>query len=97
MSNSRMRSKIIESLIKKGFVEKKGGDHWRFIFYTSKGKKSMVHTRISRGSKYKSLGDNMLAQMAKQCCLSKADFLDLIDCPMSHSAYEEQLIESGMV
>ncbi len=30
----------------------------------------------------KEIPDNLLAQMAKQCHLSKEDFLRLVDCPL---------------
>ena len=39
--------------------------------------------------------DNILAQMARQCSLPKARFLDLVDCPLDRAAYEVALREQG--
>lgn len=94
-SNSRDRESIHESFIKKGFLEKPGGDHKRYIYHSQEGKKTAVHTKMSRGTKYKYLGDPLVAQMAKQCKLSKTDFLALIDCPLSRQEYEEKLKQQG--
>ena len=91
MSMSRDRETIKENLQKKGFNLKDGGDHWRFIYYLQEGKKTSINTKISRGSKYKTLSDNLLALMAKQCKLAKSDFKDLIDCPLSRQGYEDKL------
>ena len=91
MSSSRARSAIQESFIRKGFQEKDGGDHWRYIYLSRDGKKTAVHTKLSRGSKYKYLSDALIAQMAKQCRLAKMDFLELVDCPLDQEAYEEKL------
>ncbi|MDR2427078.1 MAG: hypothetical protein LBD46_07895 [Endomicrobium sp.] len=96
MSISRDRETIKENLQKKGFNLKDGGDHWRFIYYSKDGKKTAVHTKISRGTKYKMLRDNLLAQMAKQCKLVKSDFKDLIDCPLSRDVYEKKLEEQSI-
>ena len=97
MSSSRSRDAIQESLAKKGSQEKVGGDHWRYIYISSAGKKTAVHTKLSRGSKYKSLSDALIAQMAKQCRLAKGDFLALVDCPLSREGYEEKLRVQGAI
>ena len=93
MSSSRARSAIQESLTKKGFMEKPGGDHFRYVFVLRDGRKTGVFTKMSRGTQYKYLSDNLLAQMARQCKLTKIDFLALVDCPLSREAYEEKLRE----
>lgn len=97
MGNSRARSAIQESLVKKGFLLKEGGDHWRYVFPSRNGKKTPVRTKISRGSKYKYLSDPLIAQMAKQCKLTKSDFLALVDCPMSRQEYETKLQQQGVM
>ena len=97
MGNSRARDAIQESFVKKGFLPKEGGDHWRYIYLSHDGKKTAVHTKISRGSKYKYLSDSLIAQMAKQCRLTKSDFLALVDCPLSRQEYEAKLQQQGAV
>ncbi len=35
--------------------------------------------------------DNIIGQMAKQCYLTRPQFLDLVDCPMDRTAFEDVL------
>ena len=88
----RDKSKIEKSLTKKGFQQKQG-DHHFFIYYTLDGKKSLIKTKTSHTPKMKQIGDSLLGQMAKQCKLSKQEFLNLVDCPLDQQAYEEILEE----
>ena len=82
----------MSSLIKKGFVQQDGyKDHYFFTYYTKNGKKTDIFTKLSRGSSYKTIGDPLLASMAKQCRLDKKNFLNLIDCPLDRDAYENIL------
>jgi hypothetical protein len=97
MGNSRDRDTIHESFLKKGFQQKDGGDHLRYIYLSSDGKKTAVHTKMSRGSKYKYLSDPLIAQMAKQCMLAKSDFLALVDCPLTRQDYENKLKQHGAI
>jgi hypothetical protein len=86
----RDRETIKEAMQKKGF-RLKNGDHFYLIYHSQNGKKTSVHTKISRGTKYKMLTDNLLALMSKQCRLPKSDFIGLIDCPLTQEEYEEKL------
>lgn len=97
MSSTRSRSVIQDSFAKKGFQEKLGGNHQRFIYFSLQGKKTAVHTKLSRGTKYKTLSDPLIAQMAKQCKLTKGDFLELVDCPLSREDYEKKLKTRGAI
>lgn len=97
MSSIRSRDAIQESFLRKGFQEKQGGDHWRYIYFSCGGQKTAVHTKLSRGSKYKYPSDALIAQMAKQCRLAKGDFLALVDCPLSREGYEEKLRVQGAI
>jgi hypothetical protein len=47
MGNSRSRDAIHESFLKKGFLNKEGGDHWRYVYFSSVGKRTVVRTKIS--------------------------------------------------
>lgn len=92
----RDRETIKDALQKKGF-RLKDGDHFYLIYYSQNGKKTSVHTKISRGTKYKTLTDNLLALMSKQCKLPKSDFIGLVDCPLTREAYEEKLHTQAII
>jgi predicted transcriptional regulator len=78
----RNKSRLEKSLLDKGFI-KTEGDHNYFIYYTQDGLKTAVKTKTSHTKKMKDIPDNLLSQMAKQCRLNKAEFLNLVDCPLS--------------
>lgn len=93
----REKKSVEDGLKNKGFTLKEG-DHHRFIYYTLDGnKKSSVITKTSHTPKMKEIPDNLIAQMAKQCKLSKSDFLKLVDCPLSRVAYEDILKREGEI
>jgi hypothetical protein len=90
----RNQNAVEKGLKAKGF-EPKDGDHHYFIYHTKVGKKTSVFTKTSHSGK--ELSDSLIGFMAKQCKLSKANFLQLVDCPMSRDAYEADLISRGIV
>jgi hypothetical protein len=77
-------------LQRKGFILKER-DHKYFCYYSKSDKKTEIFTKVSHGTKYKVIGDNLLVLMSKQCKLSKTDFLDLIDCSLTQDLYETKL------
>ncbi len=89
----RAKRDVESTLLKKGF-QRDHGDHVWFIYYTQEGKKTTVRTKTSHGST-KDLGDSLLKEMSRQVRISKSQFLDLIDCPLSQAAYEKLLSEGG--
>lgn len=82
---------IIRGLNQKGFFQAEG-DHHFFRLYIE-GKKQIIRTKVSHG--VREIGDNLLGTMARQIGLSRRDFLQLIDCPLSLDRYVEILRESG--
>jgi len=54
------------------------------------GKKTAIHTKQSPSAKNDDIGNSLLGLMARQARLSKKDFVDLIDCPMSKEDYAER-------
>ena len=90
----RERSEIKRELEYKGF-KNRGGDHEFYIYYTLSGKKTVIKTKISRGTGYKVYSDSLLAAMAKQCKLTKGKFLDLVDCTLNRDEYEKILSTSN--
>ena len=86
----RAKDGIERGLLRKGF-EQREGDHHYFIYRNLKGEKTPVFTKTSHTPKMRDIPDNLLALMARQCRLSKADFLNLMDCPLSREEYERKL------
>ena len=85
---TRDRKDVEKSLERKGF--KRVESHHRYLFYwTLSGKKTAIRTHTSRGSKFRTLGDQLLGLMATQCGgISKSDFLELVDCTLSREKFE---------
>lgn len=54
----------------------------------------ILYTKISHGSK-KDLDNYLIKQMSSQCKLSKQDFSDLVNCPLSAKNYIEKLKDLG--
>lgn len=84
--------KALKSLKKKGFSSY-NGDH-KFLEFHYKGK-LILHTKISHGEK--ELNDYLIAQMSKQCKLSKSDFSDLVECPLTAQGYIQKLLEANEI
>ena len=57
------------------------------------GDRTEVFTKMSHGRA--EVGADLIARMAKQCRLSKDEFLQLVDCPMTGSEYVEMLKSRG--
>lgn len=92
---SRSRSAVEAALLKKGF-EKEEGDHSYFYYLDTAGKRTAVFTKTSHGTKYRELGDPLLAAMAGQCRLSKQQFFQLVDCTLSADQYRAKLKALGI-
>lgn len=88
----RPRKDVESGLLSKGF-QKCDGDHLYFIYYDLSGKKTPVKTKTSHSGK--DLDDNLLSMMAHQVRLTKKQFLDLIDCPLSRIDYDGILANIG--
>jgi len=84
------------SLVTKGF-EQKDGDHHYYFYCSVVGKKTAVFTKTSHTLKMKTISDELLSQMARQCKLTKQQFLDLVDCPMNRETYEKILASQGVL
>lgn len=89
----RATRKIQGSLLKKGFIEDE--THHRMFWLVVNGKRSSVRTRYSHSDR--EVNDWHQGQMAKQLGLSRAEFDDLIDCPLKKESYLNLLRERGVV
>lgn len=90
------RDDIEAALLRKGF-QQKNTDHSYFHFFNKNGEKTIVYTKTSYGSKYKTLGPPLIAKMARQCRLTKSQFQQLVECTLSHESYEKILNENGYI
>jgi hypothetical protein len=86
----RKKSKVESGLKNKGFEQTEGDHHW-FAYVTTDGKKTAIRTKTSHTPKMKDIPDNILGLMARQCHLTKQEFLNLVDCPLDRKGYEEIL------
>jgi hypothetical protein len=92
--STRKCKDVSAALLKKGF-QLREGDHQYFVYHrSSDAKKTPVFTKISHGER--EIGDFLLGHMAKQCKVARADFLDLVDCPMDRTGYEAKLAMQGI-
>ena len=89
------RDVIHKSLLAKGFKHKKGvSDHDKYCLYVDGKWYTQVFARISRGSGYKTYGEELLSRMRKALCLDKLqDVKDLLGCPMEKEQYLKILKE----
>lgn len=87
-------NQIDASLQKKGFIKEKNRDHIYYFLYLN-GKKTSIRTKTSHSAK--EINDTLIKIMSQQVKLTREQFMDLINCPLSKEAYEEILIESGCV
>jgi predicted RNA binding protein YcfA (HicA-like mRNA interferase family) len=88
--------KTLKNLKSKGFVhaKSKSVDH-NWIEFWHNGKLTRARTKISHGEK--ELDSFLISCMSKQTCLSKNEFMDLANCPMSQDTYENILRAKGYI
>jgi hypothetical protein len=82
-------------LSSKGF-RRSNNDHRYFFYHDLNGQKHPIRTHTSQGRGI-TLGDPLIAAMAKQSGLNKREFLDLVDCPMDQVTYEHLLRSRGRI
>ena len=87
--------KTYKNLKKKGFVDSttKSDDH-KYLEFAYNGK-YVLHTKLSHNKK--DIDDHLIRQMSTQCKLSKSEFLDLVNCPLSKEGFIEILESKGLL
>jgi hypothetical protein len=90
------RRDVEASLERKGFVLAER-DHRFFTYHTIAGQKTSVWTKTSSGTGYKTLSDDLIGKMAKQCGLTNKQFKDLIACPLTRDQMEALLVQNGRI
>ena len=83
MGSSRTGREIDTALRKKGFRREIDGKHIRYFF------NARIFTHISHGAMGTAISSLLIALMSRQLCLTKTQFLELIDCTLDESAYRE--------
>lgn len=91
---NRDRKDVEFALIKKGFRNKEG-DHHYYMYYSLSGLKSRIFTKTSHS--HKTISDDILSMMSKQCRLTRQQFFNLLDCPLTQEKYEQLLTEQGLL
>ena len=90
------KARVVErGLLAKGFAVA-SSRHRRFEYITLDGRVARAHTVMSHGSR-REIGDGLLGEMARQLALTRRQFNDLIDCPLSRVEYEHILAERGLM
>lgn len=76
------------SLAAKGFTIDEQRRHIVLVYEDLEGRTTTARTLLSHGAGGSEIGDNLHGRMARQVKLTHADFLRLIDCPMSREEYD---------
>lgn len=87
---------IGHALQRKGFHKEESKDHTKYYYYVN-GKKTSIHTYMSRGGKKEELSPKLLKKMAIQLKLKYDEFEDLINCPLSKEDYHHHLVSEGFI
>jgi hypothetical protein len=90
------KNDVKKSLNGKGFQMDKKKHHLYFTYFTLKGKKTRIYTYCSHSSE-SDIDDYLIRRMAEQCNISKAEFIDLINCPLRQAEYEKILIGKNVL
>ena len=91
----RKARRIEAALLAKGF-QRTDAKHRKFAYVTTRGSESQLRTLLSHGGN-RDIDDRLLATMARQCGLSRLEFLALIDCDLTQDDYEVLLVERGQI
>lgn len=88
---------IDQSLTKKGFKSANKSSHVYYQLIID-GKITNIRTKVSTGSQYKTIGNNLLSKMSKQLKMkSVAEFRRYIECTYSKDSYINFLKKEGLV
>jgi|GEM_PF-838683 len=91
------RADILAALQAKGFeLEQKNRDP-DFLFFRHKGLTSAVLTKVSRGSRYRTIDDRLVSKMGKQAKLTKREFESLVRCSLTEQGFIAALSRQGVL
>lgn len=95
MGRVRSGREVDAALRKKGFQRDSEGKHIRYYLVNPDGREAGIRTMMSHGIMGGTLSSKLVSDMARQLHLTKAQFLDLVDCPLDETAYRDILRERG--
>lgn len=90
------RREVEQALESKGFMRREKA-HVFFLYHTREGLKTSVRTTTAHGNSGADIDNQLIAAMARQCEISRVNFERLIDCSLSQEAYENLLIDKGII
>ena len=91
------RRTIEKSLKEKGFRCERNRDH-RFYYFWHKGKKTIIRTKISTGTKHRDYTLDLISSMKFQLKLrSLREIRSLLECPMGIDEYTNLMLERGHI
>lgn len=70
-------------------------DHRIYRLYV--GDRYVLRTMVSTGTKHRTLGDSLVAAMARQLRVSVADFRAIVGCTIDREGYLDRLRDAGML
>ena len=90
--NSIKSHKLKGALKKKGFTERSGTNH-AIYYLVHNGKKQPIFTVVSRS--INDYGRQLISTVAREMKLTKEEFKDFCNCPMSQQDYIDVLKKKG--
>lgn len=84
----RKHRDVRSGLEAKGFVVDDQRRHIVLVYEDLQGRTTTARTLISHGAGGNEIHDSLLRKMARQVGLTRKDFLQLIDCPMSREDFD---------
>jgi len=91
MGRVRKGRDIDAAFCQKGFRRDVSGKHIQYFLSGF----NEIRTMMSHGDMGDTIGANLIARMARQIHLTKSQFLNLIDCPLTEEQYREILREQN--
>jgi hypothetical protein len=87
----RKHRAIRSGLSAKGFEVEENRKHIHFVYVDIEGRTTTARSMLSHASGGEDVSDNLLGQMAKQVGLKRAEFLEMVDCPMSREYFDGRI------
>lgn len=88
------RDDVESKLSVKGFRLQDDRDH-RFYWLHIDEAKQAIYTKVSTGTKYRTLGNDLVLAMARQVRLTTKEFRQLVECSLTAEGYLELLRARG--
>lgn len=87
----RKHRNVRSGLLTKGFEIEENRKHIHFIYVDLQGRTTTARTMLSHAAGGEDVSDQLLGQMARQVKLTRSEFLDLIDCPMTRESLDARV------